>query len=109
VVFTSTRAGSTPEAIAEASAGPPEAEEPEPGNPVPDPKGKLPEPEVGNVVDGVDGVDVPEELARQAIRPTPNPAAIAKRTTSTTIAIVQTGPLLAVPVDTAGAAAGATQ
>jgi len=108
VVFTSTRAGSTPDAIAEASAGPPEAE-PEPGNPVPDPKGKLPEPEVGNVVDGVDGVDVPEELARQAMRPTPNPAAIAKRTTSTTIAIVQTGPLLAVPVDTAGAAAGATQ
>jgi len=70
---------------------------------VPDPKGKLPEPEEGNVVDGVDGKDVPDEVDRQAIRPTPNPAAIANRTTSTTIAIAHIGPLLAGCADTAGA------
>jgi hypothetical protein len=102
VVFTSTSAGSTPEAIAEASAGPPEA-----GEPVPDPKGKVPEPEAGNVVDGVEGKDV--ELDRQAIRPTPKPAAMASRTTSTTIAIVQKRPFLAGAVDTAGTAGGAAQ
>jgi hypothetical protein len=55
-VFTSTTAGSTFEAIALASAGPPEAMELEPDVPEgkpPDPKGKPPElPEEGGIVDG---------------------------------------------------------
>jgi hypothetical protein len=64
-VFTSTSPGSTPEAIADASAGPPDAEEFEPegfepeefepnGKPwepeVPDPNGKPEEPDEGVVV-----------------------------------------------------------
>jgi hypothetical protein len=88
VVFTSTTAGSTPEAIALASAGPPVAVEfelpelPEPPGPKekpPEPKGEVPEPEEGNVV----GVVPPLVLVRHAARPTPNPAAMAIKIAST--------------------------
>jgi hypothetical protein len=100
-VFTSTRAGSTPEAIADASAGAPDADElelepePEPDDPdpngneppegkVPEPNGELPEPD-GKLEEGV--VDV--ELDRHAIRPTPNPAAMAMTITSAMTVMVQ--------------------
>jgi hypothetical protein len=79
--------------MALASAGPPEAVELEPLEPLepdepkgnsPEPKGEVPEPKEGTVVGGVD----PPELVRQAARPTPNPAAMAIRTTSTTATTV---------------------
>jgi hypothetical protein len=94
VVFTSTIAGSTPDAMADESDGPPEAVElepdepaepdgrlPEPNGEVPEPNGEVPEPDEGRVVVGSD--EVPE-LERQATLPTPNPAAMAKTTTSAT-------------------------
>jgi hypothetical protein len=110
VVFTSTRAGSTPEAIADASAGPPEAEDPELGDPEPDPKGNPPEPDEGSVVDGeVAGDKEAAELERQAIRPMPNPAAMASSTTSITTAAVHAAPRRAGAVDAPGKTGGATQ
>jgi len=97
-VFTSTRAGSTPEAIADASAGAPDADELElepdepdpngkepPKGEVPEPNGELPEPEDGNVVEGV----VDNELDRHAMRPMPNPAAMAMTITSATTVTAQ--------------------
>jgi len=95
--------------MADASAGPPEAEEPEPGNPVPDPKGNPPEPDEGSVVDGEVGAKEEAELERQAIRPMPNPAAMASITTSTTTATVHGALRRGGAVDTPGVAGGATQ
>jgi hypothetical protein len=100
VVFTSTRAGSTPEAIAEASDGAPAADELEPAElddpdpklppkgKLPEPKGKLPEPDEpeGRLVDGC---WVDEVLECQATRPTPNPAAMASTITNATTVTVQ--------------------
>jgi hypothetical protein len=111
VVFTSTRPGSTRDAIAEGSEGPPAADETEPDDPgpngkEPEPNGSVPEPN-GNVPDGnvpepngklgepdegefADGCEVDVERDCQAIRPMPNPAATPTTSNPTTSKTVGT-------------------
>jgi hypothetical protein len=100
-VSTSTIPGSTREAIAAGSDGPPAAEEtdpeePEPNGKLPEPKGNVPEPEgnvpepkgkLGEVPDGREG---DFDVDCQATRPMPNPAArptTSSPTTSHTVAV----------------------
>lgn len=104
-------------AIAEASAGPPEAEEfepevPEPNGELPEPKGKdpdpngeLPEPE-GRLVDGG---EVCDELDLHATLPTPKPAAMAITTISATTVAVHERRVLAEAVASPCWGTGPTQ